>query len=516
MEFVIIITYTLCLLFIFFFSLGQLHLTLHYLKSRKEPKTSPQPVWASSHTFATADLQPAGSADPAKEEYFPPVTVQLPIYNEKYVVERLLEAIAAFDYPQDKLEIQVLDDSTDETVAIIAAKVAELQSEGLNIHHIRRANRKGYKAGALENGLHLAHGEFIAIFDADFLPYPDFLLRTIPWFGDAEIGAVQTRWGHINRDYSLLTRLQAFGLDGHFTIEQGGRNHAGSFINFNGTGGVWRRKCIEDAGGWSDDTLTEDLDLSYRAQIRGWRFKYLEEVEAPAELPVLMPAIKSQQFRWNKGAAECARKHFGQIMRKMVVSKPGRSFGFANKLHAFFHLFNSSIFVFLLFAAVLSIPMLFIKQTHPELNMLFYAGGIFLIGFFAIGFFYWISTQQLYPGRKWRYYLKTYPLFLTIMMGLSLHNAMAVVEGLLGFKTPFMRTPKFNIRTAQDTWKKNIYISRKISPSTLFEPFLALYFFYGIYSSIQMGDFGLILFHLMLAIGFSCVAFYSIIQVKHG
>jgi cellulose synthase/poly-beta-1,6-N-acetylglucosamine synthase-like glycosyltransferase len=407
----------------------------------------------------------------------------------------------------------VLDDSTDETVDIIAEKVGSLQMQGLNIQHIRRSDRKGYKAGALAYGLQLAQGEFIAIFDADFLPHPDFLLQTIPWFSDEEIGVVQTRWGHVNKNYSLLTRLQAFGLDGHFTIEQGGRSHAGSFINFNGTGGVWRKKCIEDAGGWSADTLTEDLDLSYRAQMKGWRFKYLEEVEAPAELPILMPAIKSQQFRWNKGAAECARKHFGQIISKKVMNKPG--FGFANKLHAFFHLFNSSIFVFLLFAAILSIPMLFIKQAHPELTQLFYAGGIFLIGFFAIGFFYWISIQQLYSGRKWLYYLKTYPLFLVIMMGLSLHNAMAVVEGLLGFKTPFMRTPKFNIKTAQDSWKKNIYISNKISPSTLFEPFLALYFFYGIYTSLQIGDFGLILFHLMLAVGFSCVAFYSIIQLKH-
>lgn len=516
MEFVIVIAYTLCLLFIFFFSLGQLHLTLHYLKSRKEAKLSPQRIKAASPALATANLHPAGHGDYTREDDFPPVTVQLPIYNERYVVERLLEAIAALEYPHHKLEIQVLDDSTDETVDIIAAKVEELQAKGVNIHHIRRASRKGYKAGALEYGLPLAQGEFIAIFDADFLPYPDFLLRTIPWFNDEEIGVVQTRWGHVNKDYSMLTRLQAFGLDGHFTIEQGGRSHAGSFINFNGTGGVWRKKCIEDAGGWSDDTLTEDLDLSYRAQMRGWRFKYLEEVEAPAELPVLMPAIKSQQFRWNKGAAECARKHFGHMMRKKVIDKPGRSFGFANKLHAFFHLFNSSIFVFLLLAAVLSIPMLFIKQTNPELNKLFYAGGIFLIGFFAIGFFYWIATKQLYPNQPLRYYLKTYPLFLTIMMGLSLHNAMAVAEGLLGIKTPFTRTPKFNIKTAKDTWRQNIYISSKISPATILEVLLALYFCYGIYAGIQAGDFGLIIFHLMLAIGFSFVAFYSIIQVKHG
>ncbi len=516
MEFVIIIAYTLCLLFIFFFSLGQLHLVIHYLKSRKETKTSPPLVPHSSSSLAVADMDAPGPIGHVDAIDFPYVTVQLPIYNEKYVVERLIEAIAAFEYPHDKLEIQVLDDSTDETVDIIAEKVPDLQAQGLNIQHIRRPERKGFKAGALEYGLQIANGEFIAIFDADFLPKTDFLLQTIPWFHNEEIGVVQTRWGHVNKDYSLLTRLQAFGLDGHFTIEQGGRSHAGSFINFNGTGGVWRKQCIIDAGGWSDDTLTEDLDLSYRAQMKGWHFKYLEEVEAPAELPVLMPAVKSQQFRWNKGAAECARKHLGHILSKKVIDKPGKSFGFANKLHAFFHLFNSSIFLFLLFAAILSIPMLFIKETHPELDKLFYAGSIFLIGFFAIGFFYWVSTKQLYPNRSLPYYLKTYPVFLTVMMGLSLHNAMAVAEGLLGIRTPFTRTPKFNIKTANDSWKKNIYISNKISPSAIFEALLALYFFFGIYYGIQVGDFGLIIFHLMLALGFSFVAFYSITQVKHG
>ena len=516
MEYFIVVAYGLCLLFIFFFSLGQLHLTLHYLKSRKQKKVNNPLPLPSSRTLVLANDDFSQPSDSFTDKNFPAVTIQLPVYNEKYVVERLLEAIARFDYPQDKLEIQVLDDSTDETVAIIAEKVAELQSQGLNIRHICRPHRKGYKAGALAYGLELARGEFIAIFDADFLPHPDFLLKTIPWFEQEEIGVVQTRWGHINKDYSLLTRLQAFGLDGHFTIEQGGRSHAGSYINFNGTGGVWRKKCIEDAGGWSDDTLTEDLDLSYRAQMRGWRFQYLEEVEAPAELPVLMPAIKSQQFRWNKGAAECARKHFSQIMSNKGKEKSGKNFGIANKLHAFFHLFNSSVFLFLLLAAVLSVPVLFIKKAHPELGPLFYAGGVFLIGFFAIGLFYWISTKQLYPHQSLRYYLKTYPVFLTIMMGLSLHNALAVTEGLLGIKTPFTRTPKFNIKTGRDSWKKNSYISHKISPSTIFEAMLALYFTFGVYLGIQAGDFGLVIFHLMLATGFGFVAFFSVSQIKYG
>lgn len=489
MELIIVISYVLCLLFIFLFSLGQLHLTWHYLRSLKERKVSvPQPaVW-------------------------PVVTVQLPVYNERYVVERLIDAIATFDYPKERLEIQVLDDSTDETVDLIAEKVAYYQTQGVDIKHLRRPDRQGYKAGALAYGLSVARGEFIAIFDADFLPSPDFLQRTLPHFVHPKTGVVQTRWGHINKDYSLLTRLQAFGLDGHFTIEQGGRRHAGSFINFNGTGGVWRKTCIEEAGGWSDDTLTEDLDLSYRAQLKGWEFTYLEAVEAPAELPVLMPAIKSQQFRWNKGAAECARKHAQQ----MLGSTAARPLRWWNRVHAVFHLFNSSVFLSLLLAALLSVPMLFIKESSPQYTWIFNLGGIFILGFFSIGLFYWIATRRVVRKHTFRYFLIHYPLFLIISMGLSLHNAVAVAEGLLGFKSPFLRTPKFNVTNAREKLKKNVYSQGKLSPMLLLESLLALYFAYGIYTGIRMGDFGLMLFHLMLFLGFAAVAFYSFRQVQRA
>jgi len=489
MELVIVIGYILSLLFIFMFSLGQLHLTWHYLRSlREKPRT------------------------PRKITDWPKVTVQLPIYNERYVVQRLIDAICAFDYPADRLEIQVLDDSTDETVDIIAEKVEAYQAQGIDIQHVRRSDRSGFKAGALAYGLTIAQGEYIAIFDADFLPAPDFLKRTLPHFTHEQVGVVQTRWGHINQDYSLLTRLQAFGLDGHFTIEQGGRKHAGSFINFNGTGGVWRKTCIQDAGGWSDDTLTEDLDLSYRAQAKGWDFVYLEDVEAPAELPILMPAIKSQQFRWNKGAAECARKHAGRLANRPIA----RPFRWFNRLHAFFHLFNSSVFLSLLMAALLSVPMLFIKDANPQYQWIFNLGGIFIIGFFSIGLFYWISTRRLHSQHSWRYYLVHYPLFLIITMGLSLHNAIAVAEGLLGFKSPFLRTPKFNVTNAREKWSNNAYIKGKLSPMVLLEAGLAAYFVYGIYTGIQLGDFGLVLFHGMLAMGFAAVAYYSFRQMKHA
>ena len=487
MEIIIVVSYVLCLLFIFLFSLGQLHLTWHYLRSLKESRPS--------------------TTLPA---HWPKVTVQLPVYNERYVVERLIDAIAAFNYPEEQLEIQVLDDSTDETIDIIAKKVAYYRTQGINIQHVRRSDRRGFKAGALAYGLAQAQGEFIAIFDADFLPATDFLQRTLPQFSREAVGVVQTRWGHINKNYSMLTRLQAFGLDGHFTIEQGGRRHAGSFINFNGTGGVWRKTCIEEAGGWSDDTLTEDLDLSYRAQLKGWEFLYLEEVESPAELPVLMPAIKSQQFRWNKGAAECARKHAAQMMSGSA-SRPLRWW---NRLHALFHLFNSSVFLFLLLAALLSVPMLFIKEANPQYEWIFHLGGIFILGFFSIGFFYWIATRRVIREQTLRYYAVHYPLFLIISMGLSLHNAVAVAEGLLGFKSPFLRTPKFNVTNAREKLRKNVYVQAKLSPMVLLELLLASYFAYGIYAGVRMGDFGLLLFHGMLFLGFSAVAFYSLRQVR--
>lgn len=484
LEYTIIALYSVSLLFIFTFSLGQLHLTWHYLRSKKELKPNVEKI-----------------------DKLPFVTVQLPIYNEKYVVERLIDAVCQFDYPQELLEIQVLDDSTDDTVTIASDKIARWAGGGINIKHVRRSNRKGFKAGALEYGLERAKGEFIAIFDSDFLPNADFLKRTISEFSD-EIGLVQTKWGHLNRDYSLLTRLQAFGLDAHFSIEQSGRSHAGSFINFNGTGGVWRKSTIVDAGGWSADTLTEDLDLSYRAQIKGWKFKFLEDCVAPAELPVIMPAIKSQQYRWNKGAAETAKKNLGKVF--------GTKVKFLNKLHAVFHLFNSSVFVCLLMASILSIPMLYIKDANPELSLLFDLGSVFLIGFFSIAFFYWVASKNAVSKGTAKYYFKIFPMFLIVSMGLSLHNGLAVMEGLLGFKSPFIRTPKFNITDKKESWKGNVYIKPTFTLLTLLEGLLCLYFIAGIVVGIDLHDWGLIIFHIMLAMGFGSVFYHSVKPIKYG
>jgi cellulose synthase/poly-beta-1,6-N-acetylglucosamine synthase-like glycosyltransferase len=297
MEVAVLILYGLALLLLFLYNLGQLSLIITYLRTKQKREDN----------IRTADSIPWGQ--------LPLVTIQLPVYNERYVAERLIDSVAKLRYPLDKLEIQVLDDSTDETVDIIARRVAHFQTQGINIQHIRRPQRTGFKAGALAYGLNLSEAPFVAIFDADFVPDPDFLLKTIPNFADPKVGIVQTRWEHLNEDFSLITQLQAFGLNAHFTVEQSGRYAANLFANFNGTGGVWRRTAIDDAGGWHADTLTEDLDLSYRAQLRGWTFSYREDIGSPAELPVAMDALKSQQYRWMKGAAEVARKMYGTVFR---------------------------------------------------------------------------------------------------------------------------------------------------------------------------------------------------------
>ncbi|MEQ9303651.1 MAG: glycosyltransferase family 2 protein, partial [Marinoscillum sp.] len=305
-----------------------------------------------------------------------------------------------------------------------------------------------------------------------------------------------------------LTKMQAFGLNAHFSVEQYGRNVSGKFMNFNGTAGVWRKECIEDAGGWEYDTLTEDLDLSYRAQLKGWKFKYLESVTAPAELPVLVPAIKSQQYRWNKGAAETARKNLGKILLSKL------SFGV--KWHAIMHLLNSSVFLCLIVAAVFSIPMLYLKKINPDYNIIFNLASIFIVGFIGMSIFYWVSAKATAKDFSLKYYLKNFPLFLTFSMGMSLHNAIAVLEGYLGIRTPFIRTPKFNIMSKNDSWKGNTYLNHKISFLTIMEGLFSLYFIFGILSAVYLQDFGLILFHFMLACGLGAVFILSLKRIPNA
>tara|TARA_B110000037_G_scaffold204027_1_gene247620 strand:- start:450 stop:1736 length:1287 start_codon:yes stop_codon:yes gene_type:complete len=424
-------------------------------------------------------------------------------------MERLLDNIVTLEYPREKLEIQVLDDSSDESIVTTEKHIKRLQKTGINIQHIRRSNRQGFKAGALKEGLEIATGEFIAIFDADFLPQKDWLLQTIPYFKNAAIGVVQTRWGHINRNYSTLTKIQAFALDAHFTLEQVGRNSKGHFINFNGTAGVWRKECILDAGNWEGDTLTEDLDLSYRAQLKKWKFKYLENVKTPAELPVIISAARSQQFRWNKGGAENFQK-----MTKRVLSN--KDISLKTKIHSVLHLLNSSMFLMILIVAILSIPMLYIKNEYSHLRSYFYMISFFIISSIIFFICYWFMFKKSYGGgfKNFLKYTGTFFTFFSIAMGFSLHNSIAVLEGHFGKKSDFVRTPKFNIKTIKDTWKKNKYIHKKISLNTLIEGILTLYFAFGMYSAFvvgnQGGDFGLFPFHLMLFFGFGYVFWKSI------
>lgn len=463
--------------FIFLYSLIQGHLVLLYILKKKKEKT---------HS--------------SEEDFFPKVAIQLPIYNEKYVVDRLIENITQIDYPIDKLEIQILDDSKDETKDIVAKKVIEIRGRGFNITHFTRPENKGFKAGALAEGMELLEAEFIAIFDADFLPQKDFLKNTINYFQDDKIGVVQTRWAHLNEDYSLLTKLQAFGLDAHFTIEQTAKNLGDHFINFNGTAGVWRKNCITDAGGWQSDTITEDLDLSYRAQMKGWKFKYLEEVGCPAELPVAMNALKNQQFRWTKGAAETARKNLWQFLKTPKL-------GFATKIHGFFHLLNSFLFVCIFSTAFLSVPILYIKQDLKEFAWLFNIAAALIGSFLILGFYYYITQKRRHT--KNNFFIR-FPMFLCVSMGLSLHNTIAVLEGYLGIKSPFVRTPKFAITENKGSWsEKKEYLKSTFNSLTFFEALMAIYAIFGIYSAFALNDFGLLPFHCMLAVGFSYVVYYS-------
>ena len=371
------------------------------------------------------------------------VTIQLPLYNELYVVERLINAICAIDYPKELMEIQVLDDSTDETVNLAARIVEEKQKEGFNIFHIRRNSRKGFKAGALKEGMKTAKGDYIAIFDADFIPNKNFLKKTLSFFNDDNVGMVQTRWEHLNGDYSLLTKAQALALDGHFVIEQSVRNKAGFFINFNGTGGVWKRKCIEDSGNWHDDTLTEDLDLSYRAQLNGWKFIFLKDFTSPAELPSEINALKNQQFRWTKGAIETAKKILPLVWKSNVPLRV--------KLQSTFHLTNNMVFPFILLAAILNVPLIFIKNSGSH-EAYFAILSLFVLAFVSSFLFYLYSQKDV--RRDWRKKIVLFPLFMAGSMGFAVNNSRAVMEGLLNRKSEFVRTPKFRVETNRDSWAR--------------------------------------------------------------
>ena len=435
----------------------------------------------------------------------PRVTVQLPLYNEVYVVERLIDAVAALDYPRELLEIQVLDDSTDETCRVAQRAIARHRARGCEIVYMHRESREGFKAGALQHGLSAASGEFLLIFDADFVPHPGILRESLPHFADPEVGMVQARWEHLNRDYSLLTRIQSIFLDGHFVIEHTARHRSGRFFNFNGTAGIWRRSCLEQVGGWQADTLTEDLDVSYRAQLAGWKFVYLRDLAVPAELPVDMNGFKSQQHRWTKGSIQTGKKLLPAILRSRFPWKV--------KAEAFFHLTNNLSYLLVMILALLIVPAIVIRERIGWRRVAILDFPLFFGATFSFIAFYISSQREI--GRDWRQTLKCMPLLMSLGIGLSLNNLHAVLEGLFSRSNEFTRTPKYRIESAGEEWRSKKYRARTNS-SLLGEALLAVYFFAAILFAIHENYWIGVPFLLIFFNGFAYIAALSLVSRRAG
>jgi cellulose synthase/poly-beta-1,6-N-acetylglucosamine synthase-like glycosyltransferase len=436
----------------------------------------------------------------------PPVTVQLPIFNEMYVADRLIDAVCEMDYPRDLLEIQVLDDSTDETTEIAELAVRRHAARGFNIRYLHRVDRSGYKAGALEAGLKDASGHFIPIFDADFIPPADFLMRTLPYFGtDPKVGMVQARWGHINQDYSLLTKIQSILLDAHFVLEHGGRNRAGHFFNFNGTAGVWRRETIASAGGWQHDTLTEDLDLSYRAQLEGWKFIFLPDLVSPAEVPVEMNSFKSQQHRWAKGSIQTCLKLMPRILRS------NQSLGV--KVEAFFHLSANFNYLLMSLLSILMFPAMWVRYNMGWTEMLLIDVPLFFAATASVANFYIVSQRELYTD--WKQRLKYLPFLMSIGIGLCVNNTRAVLEAVFGKQSEFARTPKYGIERDSDEWAGKKY-HQSVGIQPIIELVLGLYFTGTVFYALINGIYGTLPFLMLFQVGFLYTGLLSILQQFSG
>jgi cellulose synthase/poly-beta-1,6-N-acetylglucosamine synthase-like glycosyltransferase len=436
---------------------------------------------------------------------FPKVTIQLPVFNEMYVVERLIDSVMLIKWPKDRLEIQILDDSNDQTTVLIKRKIAKYIENGFCVKHIIRDNRSGFKAGALANGLLISSGEYVAIFDSDFMPKPNFLNETISHFNDAQVGVVQTKWTHLNSNYSLLTKLQNFGLNNHFNVEQTGRNSAGYFINFNGTAGIWRKKCIEDSGGWQSDTLTEDLDLSYRAQLKGWKFVYRKDILSPSELPITIEALKSQQYRWSKGAAECSRKNLNPVLFNQSIS-------LSEKLNAFFHLNNSVLYLAMVLLLIFSIPLIYISKDRLLYDSLLIINYVFSISTLIFALVYFISNYKKNQFLKSVFeFIYLFPLFLSFCLGISVYVSLGVIKGFLKIKSSFIRTPKFNV-VGNGKPKNLSYKPKTNNLFFLIELSVMCYCVLGIFISLKFDVYTFILFLIMFVFGSFLSIFY---YVKH-
>jgi cellulose synthase/poly-beta-1,6-N-acetylglucosamine synthase-like glycosyltransferase len=451
------------------------------------------------------DLVPTPKGHYADSE-LPRITVQLPLFNEMYVVERLVKSITEIDYPRDRMEIQVLDDSTDETVKIAAATVAKYAAEGFDIHYIHRADRTGFKAGALAYGTTSAKGELLAIFDADFVPKPDCLRKLVDFFIDPLVGCAQMRWAHINGKYNLLTRLQTIMLDGHFVVEQTTRNRTGGFFNFNGTAGIWRRSAIDSSGGWQHDTLTEDTDLSFRAQLMGWKFIYLLDEEAPAEIPVDINAFKAQQRRWAKGVMQVGIKLYPRIWHSPLPMRV--------RLEMFFRLTGNISYPLMIVASFLQFPLLLVRYNQPLYHLMVLDLPLLFFSTVSVVLFYGTAVWYLDKRRAPR--LLHLPLVMALGIGLAFSNARAVLEALLGIKSEFVRTPKYSVEnTTDETWKRKKY-RRKRGLLPLLELSFAGYFFLAILYAANLHMWGTIPFLTLFFFGFGYMGLMSLLQTVGG
>jgi len=482
-ETLILASYFFVLLILAVFGWHRYYLVYLYMKHRDE---KPVPV--------------------SQFDSLPTVTIQLPLYNEMYVVDRLVDSVCQIDYPRELLEIQVLDDSTDETREIAELAVRRHAAQGVDIKYLHREDRTGFKAGALEEGLKVASGRFVAIFDADFVPRPDFLMRTVHYFTDPKVALVQARWGHINQDYSLLTRIQGILLDAHFVLEHGARNRGGCFFNFNGTAGIWRREAIGDGGGWQHDTLTEDLDLSYRTQLRGWKFMFVPDHVAPAELPVEMNAFKSQQHRWAKGSIQTFLKLMPTILRS---DQP-----FHVKAEAFFHLSANLNYPLMCVLSVLMAPSMIIRYNMGWYEMMLIDIPLFLAATASVANFYMVCQRELYP-QTWTERLKYLPILMSIGIGLAVNNTRAVFEALFHKPSEFARTPKYGVEGRADDWSQKKY-RQSVAVQPLIEVALGLYFTATLFYALANGIYGTVPFLMLFQVGFLYTGLLSLFQQFGG
>jgi cellulose synthase/poly-beta-1,6-N-acetylglucosamine synthase-like glycosyltransferase len=485
----LLIPYFIVMLILAFYGIHRYQLVWLYFRNRKKA--------------AHSDAPAARFSDQA----LPFVTVQLPIFNEQFVIDRLVDAVCRMEYPRDRFEIQVLDDSTDETVEV-ARDIVERYATGFAglppqpIVYIHRTNRYGYKAGALDQGLKVARGGLIAIFDADFVPAHDWVMKVVHHFAEPGIGMVQTRWTHLNRNYSFLTKVEAILLDGHFVLEHGGRSRAGVFFNFNGTAGMWRREAITSAGGWQHDTLTEDTDLSYRSQMAGWRFKYLQDVECPAELPIEMTAFKTQQARWAKGLIQTGMKILPRVLKSDAP--------WHTKLEAWYHLTANISYPLMIVLSVLLMPAMIIRSWQGYIQMMLIDLPLFMASTMSLSTFYLVSQKELYPKSWWKA-LPYVPFLMALGVGLTITNTKAVLEALFGIKSAFARTPKYRVKEKGEANQAKIY-RKRLGIVPWIELAIGTYFAVTVWYAVSTENYLTVPFLLLFVFGYWYTGLLSLLQ----